>query len=96
MFQKLCLVLKISFKQPDGIPPMHSCIEIFLPQSHSGCLDWTWCNDSFATPVSCFNTPVPESLEEQWTLLTEAVATIGAEIFLGFGTKSLADGTSAA
>ena len=57
VFQTLYLVPKFSFKPPDGISPMQSCIEIFVPQSHSGCLDWTWWNDSMATPISCFNTP---------------------------------------
>lgn len=36
-----------------------------------------------------FLPPVPESLEELWTLITEAAVTIDAEIFLGFGTNHL-------
>ena len=43
-----------------------------------------------------FLPPLPECLEELWTLITEAVVTRDTEIFIGFGTKSLADGTSAA
>jgi hypothetical protein len=40
--------------------------------------------------------PLPESLEELWALKIEAVVTRDAESFIGFGTKSLIDGTSAA
>ena len=39
---------------------------------------------------------LPESLEELWALITEAVVTRDAEIFIGFGMQSLTDGTSAA
>ena len=108
----LRLVLKFSLKLPDGIPPMQSCIEIFVPPLHSGCLDWTWWKDSLATLIACFNTaglfcvryvehkvflpPLPESLEELWARITEAVVTRDAEIFIGFGTKSFTDMTSAA
>jgi hypothetical protein len=38
-FQELRPVLKFSYKPPGGIPLAQSCLEIFLTQSHSGCLD---------------------------------------------------------
>ena len=50
--QKLCLVLKFSFKPPDGIPLVQRCLEI-LPVI----MDWTWWNDSLATMIAWFNTP---------------------------------------
>jgi hypothetical protein len=43
-----------------------------------------------------FLPPLPGSLEVLWALITEAVVTRDAEIFIGFSMKSLADGTSAA
>ena len=43
-----------------------------------------------------FVVPLPASLEELRVRITEAVATMMRTCFIGFGTKSLTDGTSAA
>ena len=52
IFQKLHLVLKFSFKPPDGIPLVQRCLEI-LPFI----MDWTRWNNSLATMIFWFNTP---------------------------------------
>jgi len=50
-FQNLRPFLEFSFKPPVGIPFMQNCLEI-LPALHGGRLDWTWWNDSLATPIA--------------------------------------------
>jgi hypothetical protein len=46
-FEKMRLVLKFSFKPPDGIPLVQSCLEA-LPVI----MDWTWWIDSLALTIA--------------------------------------------
>ena len=60
-FQNMCLVLKFSFKPPDGILLVQNCLEIlpiFMGSYTGADRSRCWWNNSLVTTIAWFNTPV--------------------------------------
>ena len=96
MFQNLTLVLKFSFKPPDGIVFVLKCLEIppvimetYTGGEGGGTISWPPRSPDL-TPLDfslwgyvndkVYVPPLPASLEALWAQTTEAVATIDMDM----------------